>query len=151
ARRRIEDGRSQRGKIASALGGRRHRRQNVRRRAPSSSAPTSEEKRFISAIENFRNIQRAADVRSKVQLVVIRSGQRIPIQRKRPCIQRGSIVIKIHVAVRLVHIEAASHAPERDGPAAARASSKSSATTTGAARATESILLRAIAKFLNAV
>src|SRR5580700_1957783 len=95
-------------------------------------------------MEDFRNIQRTAHVGSKPQLIVIRLRQGYSVQRVRPGIQHRSVVIKIHIAVRLIHIEAASHAPERDRPTTA----SWSAATAGA---TESRLLRTCAKFLNTV
>src|SRR5580704_3361744 len=99
-------------------------------------------------MEDFRNVQRAANVRSKPQLIVIRLRQGYSIQRVRPCIQHRRIVIKIHVAVGLIYIETAAHAAERDRPTTTSRSAAKSTTTSGA---TESKLLRTFAKFLNAI
>jgi hypothetical protein len=52
--------------------------------------------------------------------------------------------------VRLIHIEAAPHAPERDWTSAARPTAKSTAAASSSETA-DSVLLRAIAKFLDAV
>src|SRR5580704_12033940 len=98
-------------------------------------------------MEYFRNVQRPAHVGSKPQLIVIRLRQGYSIQRVRPGIQHRSIIVKIHVAVRLIHIEAAPHAPERDRPT----TSRSATWSTAPSGATESRLLRTLAKFLNTV
>ena len=150
--RRVVDGRRQRGEIAATFGRCGYGGKHVGWRISPRSAPACEEKCLSTAIVNLGNIQRAANVRAKMELVVIRARQRISVQRVWPRIESGRIIVKIQVAVRLIHIEAAAQPPEGNRPTAAWSAAKSaSSARTSTALSTESQLLSALAEFLNAV
>src|SRR4029077_17888152 len=146
---RIENRRGQRGEIAAALRHRRDGRQQVGGRTPSRSAPASVEKCFSAAIVNFRDIQWTADVRAEMQLVVVGFGQGLSIDRERPRIESGSIVIKIYISVRLIHVEAAPEPPECNRSASTLAASAEFAASSP--KTSKSHLLGTLAEFLNAV
>src|SRR5258707_14605612 len=73
----------------------RNRREEIIRRAASRPIPSGKEKPFVAAIEDFRNVQRSADICSESGRVVIRLVRGNPGQRIRPCIQRGIVILKI--------------------------------------------------------
>src|SRR5216683_6649438 len=73
----------------------RNRREEIIRRAASRPIPSCKEKPFVAAIEDFRNVQRSADICSESGGVVTRLVRGNPGQRIRSCIQKGIVILKI--------------------------------------------------------
>src|SRR5690242_2874390 len=149
-RRRVVNRRRQRGKISSAFRSGRHCRKCVVRRTPAPAVPAYEKKCLASSVVDLRNVQRAADIRSKPGLIVVGPRQLDAAQRIGPGIHRGSIVGKIQETVRLIYIESAPAQPDHHRSGATRTAAESSpAKTSATAETSKSHLLRPIAKFLD--
>src|SRR5262249_43056249 len=95
------------------------------------------------------NVQRPTDIRPKMRLVVVGFCRRNSRDRERRGIERRSVIRKIKYSVRLVDIESASADSSNRNRTAASAETSSSAQRS--AEAAASLLLKALAEFLNPI
>src|SRR5579885_526211 len=116
---------TRRRKISAPLRQRRHRRERVKGIAPSRAVPSAKKEGLLPAVVNLRDVQRPAQKRAEMRLIVAGLGSLKPGQRIWTRVENRVAILKIEHAMRLVDVEAARHTHHHDS---------SAARTTGAAR-----------------
>jgi len=110
------------GKIPAAFGGGGHASEKVVGSVTAASVPSGETKPFVATIENFGNVDGAADVGAESGPIVLQLGLGDSAERVGGRVKLGVIVGVVHEAVRLIATEAAStHAADSDRATAAHA------------------------------
>src|SRR5258707_8335049 len=110
------------------------------------AVPAPKEEPLVAAMEDFRNVQRPADVGPKPRLIVVGLRRRNACHREWPRVQSGVVIHIVEDSVGLIDVEAARHSAESDQLALAAAGS---ATAARRAKGSSTFPLHAIFKFLN--